>query len=188
MRVKTWQQLPYFDPRGVLIALRELATNLPAELPYKVAALRTNQLKRYLEGRQCALLCYGMSQRMGVEVRFAMQEESDVDFVGRYETEGVINFVPIQLKEFVPDIVNPNASLQTELDKLSKYSDSADLVVAFHLNRTGTIHLSELDFSRVPVKQLWFFGACSEHQTDWLLIGDLLSPGATYFNFSYPTT
>jgi hypothetical protein len=188
MRLKTWQKLSYLDPRSLLIALHELSIKLPPELPYKVAALRTNQLKRYLEGRQCALLCYAMSQRMGVEIRFAMQEDSDVDFVGRYESEGTVYFIPIQIKEFVPDFVNPNASLQVELDKLEKYADSSDLVVAFHINRTGTVHLSELDFSRIPVKQLWFFGACSENQNEWLLLGDLLTPGARYFNFSYPST
>lgn len=187
MRLKTWQKLSYLDPKGLLVALRDLSmTHALSELPYNVASLRTNNLNKYREGRQCALFCYGMSQRLGVEIRFAMHEDGDIDSVGTYELAEERHFVPIQLKEHVPEIVRPEAALQAEIDKLRKYVDSSDLTVAFHLNRTGQVRLSELDFSRVPVKELWFFGATDESQDNWLLIGNLLSQNATFFNFSYP--
>ena len=187
MRIKQWQKLEYYDPKGVLIALRNFAlTNPLDELPYALSSLRTNQLKPYREGRQCALFCYAIAQHLGFDVRFAFNEQSDIDFVGRYEIPGEVLFVPIQVKEFVPNRVRANANLQDEINKLSKYADSQDLVVAFHLNRDAHIDLAELDFSSVPVKELWFFGASAPDQKNWLLLGNLLSPDAKHFEFEYP--
>src|SRR3546814_9987611 len=39
------------------------------------SSLRTNELKPYREGRQCALFCYGVGQRFGLDVRFAFRSE-----------------------------------------------------------------------------------------------------------------
>lgn len=187
MHLKEWQKLKYYNPKGVLMALREFAsTHRIDKMPYAVASLRTNQLKIYREGRQCALFCYGMSKFLGVEIFFAFNEKSDTDFVGRFETLDEVHFVPIQVKELVPDRVNSSVEIQDEINKLSKYADSPDLVVAFHLNRNVRIVLSKIDFSRVPVKELWFFGGTTPDGEDWILIGNLLSPNARYFNFKYP--
>jgi hypothetical protein len=187
MRIKHWQTLHYLQPRGVLVALRAFALANPLhELPYAIGALRTNELRPIREGRQCALFCYGMSQFLGVDVRYAHDEQSDTDFVGRYERFDEVHFVPIQLKELVPSRVRTEVDLQHEIDKLSKYADSPDLVVAFHLNRDIQVELSALDFSKVPVKELWFFGALSRDQLQWRLIGNLLSVDARYFEFRYP--
>jgi hypothetical protein len=187
MRLRQWQKLEYYNPRGVLVALREFALAHPLnELPYALSALRTNQLKPYREGRQCALFCYAIGQVLGLDVRFAFNEQSDTDFVGRYELPGEVHFVPIQVKELVPNNVLSEVSLQGEIDKLSKYADSQDLVVAFHLNRDVRVELSKIDFSAVPVKELWFFGASAPDQENWVLIGNLLSTTAQYFEFKYP--
>lgn len=187
MRLRQWGKLEYFDPRALLIALNDLTAQIPLhKLPYKVASLRTNQLKRYREGRQCALFCFGIGQALGLEVRFAMQEESDIDFVGRFEKNDEVHFVPIQIKELVPEKVRHEADLQTEIDKLNKYADSQDLVVAFHVNRNIQLDPSALDLSKVPFKELWLFGATTESQEEWFLLGNLLSPSAHWHKFRYP--
>jgi len=59
-------------------------------------------------------------------------------------------------------------------------------VVAFHINRDFRIEPAEIDFSAVPVKELWFFGATTPSQESWVLLGNLLSPSATCFEFTYP--
>ena len=169
------------------MALGEFALTHPLdELPYAVSSLRTNQLKPFREGRQCALFCFAIGQMLGLNVRFAFNEQGDIDFVGRYELPGEVHYVPIQLKELVPIKVRSGISLQSEIDKLSKYTDSKDLVVAFHLNRDFRLELSSLDFSAVPVKELWLFGASAPSQGKWLLLGNLLSPDARFFEFDYP--
>lgn len=189
MRIRQWQKLEYYNPETVLIRLRDFEQAHPLdELPYCVSSLRTNSLKTYRERRQCALFCYAISQLFKLDVRFACSEQSDTDFVGRYELPGEVHYVPIQIKELVPNEVRSDASLQTEINKLSKYADSKDLVIAFHLNRDERIDFSEIDFSAAQVKQLWFFGATVQSKGNWLLIGDLLSNDTQHFEFQYPST
>jgi len=186
MRERNWSRLPFYDPKGVLVALNKLSDEVAAwDLPYNVASLRTNGLRRYREGRQCALFCYGVGQRLGIDVRYAESEEQDIDFVVRFERDGFLNFVPLQLKELVPEQVSNSASLQVEIDKLEKYVDSSDLVVAFHLNRNFELVPEQLDFSRVRLRQLWFVGYTGR-STDWLLLGDMLSAEAKPSFFRYP--
>lgn len=126
------------DTKGFLVELAQLRDRLSLQdMPYNVASLRTNALKPYREGRQCALFCYGMGRLMGREVRFAQAEDADVDFVGRYEVDGTAHYVPIQMKEVVPAEVRVEVSLQQEIDKLAKYVDSQDLTVVFHVIGTS---------------------------------------------------
>jgi hypothetical protein len=90
------------------------------------------------------------------------------------------------LKEWVPDVLNPSATLQGELDKLSKYADSCDLVVAFHLNRNATVDPSELIFSNLVIGALWLYGATDAAQEKWRIIGNLMRPGARNYEFLHP--
>src|SRR5690606_17177938 len=116
MRERNWARLPFYDPKGGMVALNKLSDEVAVwELPYNVASLRTNGLRRYREGRQCALFCYGVGQRLGIDVRYAESEEQDIDFVVRFERDGFLNFVPLQLKELVPEQVSNSASLQVEI-------------------------------------------------------------------------
>lgn len=187
MKVRQWSKLPYYDPKGLLIALDELSDQVAtANLPYRLASLRTNELNRFREGRQCALFCYGMSQRLGAEVRFAILEENDTDFIGRYERPGEVHYVPLQIKELVPSEVRAAVTLQEEIDKLEKYTDSKDLVVAFHLNRAIHLDFAQLDLSRVPVMELWFFGCASPEDQEWMLFGNALSRQREASRFRYP--
>ena len=185
---REWQTLSYIEPKRALISLREIAQTLPlSDLGYHTASLWTHGLRPFGEGRQAALFCYGMSQAMSRRVDFAMVEVQDYDAVARFtDNHGALVFTPIQLKEWVPDFLNPSATLQNELDKLDKYIDSEDLVVAVHMNRTTTIHLPELIIPRGRIGELWLYGAADSTQTRWMFIGDLLSDKPQYFEFSYP--
>lgn len=184
---REWLHLQYFDPERFLVGLREIALTFPLdELHYEVASLRTRDLRKTNESRQAALFAHGMGQVLRAPIAFAISEAQDYDVVVKYATEGRINYIPVQLKEWVPNFLNPSATLQSELDKLSKYTDSKDLAVAFHINRNTTIHLSELRFPHGKIGALWFFGATDLAQEKWCLIGNLLLPGANAYEFNYP--
>jgi hypothetical protein len=186
-----WNKLEYLDPEAVLLGLRELQYSGVLEaLPYKVAALRTHELRLYQEGRQAALFCYGMSHRVGKKVLFSMVEKQDYDFVAFYQDDDVQRFAPVQLKELVPPETVPNGplpELQKEIDKLKKYTDSEDLVVAIHINRNITINPAELRPPQANLGALWLFGATDSSQQTWMIMGNLLKSDPVVFNFRHPT-
>jgi len=185
--VREWSKLNYLDPERLLLGLREIALTQPLnELPYEVASLRTRELRRYGEGRQCALFCYFMGKALGINVQVALIEKSDYDCVAYFERNGINNFVPIQLKEFVSENVNLNAKLQSLINGLNKYTDSESLVVAIHLNQCGTIKMSELSFPTLNIGALWFFGANGPDQTVWTIMGNVLKPNPRFYEFRYP--
>lgn len=182
-----WVQFKYLDPRKILVGLREIEENYPLnDLRYQARTLRTRELRKFGEGRQAALFCYGMSLAIGKEVSFALKESQDFDCIARYEIDGVCHYVPIQLKEWAPEHLPSPKPLQMELDKLLKYADCKDLVVGFYMNRAERVVLSKLSFPRT-LKELWFFGASEANQASWVLIGNLLADRPLAHEFSYPT-
>lgn len=182
-----WETLQYLDPERFLVGLRRIALTYPLnELRYHVSSLRTRELRRAGEGRQAALFAYGMGQVLGVPISFAHSEAKDHDVIVRYVANQRLNYVPVQLKEWVPDFLNSQSTLQDELDKLVKYADSRDLAVAFHLNRDVTIHLSKLKLPHGRIGELWFYGTSDPSQENWVLIGNLLSPNPRAYEFAYP--
>jgi hypothetical protein len=184
MRLRQWMKLDYVRPDKFLEGLKDME-QLPGfqALPQKIKNLRTNALKETLERRQAALFCYGLGQITGTEFGIAHAEESDYDFVMAYHDSGNLCFSPLQMKEFVPETVNPTAELQKELDKLQKYSNSEDLVVAIHLNRRFRFDLSAYDFSNLSIKDLWFFGRAEAEGNQWVIMGNMMQPEpkARYF-------
>jgi hypothetical protein len=187
LRIREWQKLQYLDPEKILRGLRAIATTQPLHnLPYEVATLRRRDLRQYGEGRQGAIFCYAMSLALGSRVSFAQDEASDYDIVARYLLEDTVHYVPVQLKELVPAQLNPRADLQSELDKIAKYADSRDLVVAFHLNGDRTMEFSNLRFPTRAIGGLWFFGATASDQRKWLLLGDMLKDERYWHEFEYP--
>ncbi len=184
---REWTRYEYKDARKVLVGLRQLQQSLPlAEMDYKVASLRTRQLRPYLEGRQAALFCYGIGQILGTDVSFAQVEREDYDIVTRRVVGDELVYTAVQLKEWVPNRVREDSSLQDELDKLHKYVDAKELVVAFCLNRGARIEPRELRFPVGAIGELWFFGAASPDQNNWHLLGNLLSSDARAHEFAYP--
>lgn len=125
-----------------------------------------------------------MSVKLATKVWFAPVERQDYDAVAKYELNGKLNYVSVQLKEWVPDILPSPKTLQEELDKLIKYADALDLAVVFHLNRGTSVKLSELKFPQ-NIGELWFVGCTEPSQTHWTLIGDLLKEPVA-IDFTYP--
>ena len=184
---REWQSLSYLDAQQVLVGLRVIELQYPlGELRYHAASLRTRELREFGEGRQAALFCYGMSQVLGVPVAFARSESQDYDVVVRYAANDQLNYAPVQLKEWVPDFLNPGTTLQDELDKLAKYVDSKDLAVALHLNREATVRIDELTLPYGNIGSLWFYGATEPSQTKWQIIGNLLADNPRRGEFLYP--
>lgn len=187
---REWLKLTYYRPKLILDGLRRIErSGLLDNLPYKTAALRTHKLKPYLEGRQAALFCHGMSVRIGQEVSFALFESSDYDIVAKFETGDVTSMVPVQLKELPPSNVNPNIQLQDILDKLEeRLKDSKDLVVAIHINRD----LKEFCPAKLRLPktlgEIWLYGAKDHTQQAWYLIGDLLKDPNLVSEFGYPSS
>jgi hypothetical protein len=186
-RLNTWKNLSFLDPERVSIGLYEIAKTYPlSSFPYQFSSLRRRDVRHFGEGRQAALFCYAMSKVVGAPVWFAQAEASDYDIVTRFRRNDVDHYAPVQLKELVPARVNAEASLQGELDKLSKYVDSVDLIVAFHVNRDMRLELGDLRLPRGAIAQLWLYAATAQDQSKWVAFGDLLSPGSGRIDFIYP--
>ena len=185
---REWHKLKFVSAKRLLVGLQDIATRCPLhELRYAASSLRTRELRQFGEGRQAALFCYGMGQAIGTTVDFAQNESKDYDIVARFVKDGKLNYVPVQLKEWVPEFLNSASTLQSELDKLEKYVDSHDLVVAFHLNREATVYLLDLRCPEGRVAEIWLYGALSQDQIQWVMIGNLLRRPATNYAFSYPS-
>ena len=86
---------------------------------------------------------------------------------------------------FVPSELDPNADLNTEIEKLSKYADSRDLCVAIHLNRAGRLDFDSIRIPDLKIRELWLFGATSPDLDRWLLVGNMLKDYRVY-EFQYP--
>lgn len=186
-RLNAWKNLRFLDPERVLIGLRDIATTYPlSEFSYEFSSLRRRDVRQFGEGRQAALFCYAMSKMVDVPVWFAPTEASDYDIVARFIRNDVAHYAPVQLKELVPARVNATANLQVELDKLSKYADSADLVVAFHVNRDIRLEPNDLRLPQGAIAQLWLYAATAPDQSSWVVFGDLLGPRPARLDFFYP--
>ena len=154
---RSWLGLNYLDPSQVLSGLRRLAESYPLDdLDYKLQSLRTRELRKAHESRQAALFAFGLGSALEVPIQYALSEEQDYDAVVRYQVDSGVIYLPVQLKEWVPGFLNPNSTLQSELDKLGKYVDSADLAVAFHLNRDANVQIQDLRLPMGKVGGLWF--------------------------------
>lgn len=186
IKIRAWSKLKYLDPKEILIRIREVEKNYPLEeMPYKVATLRTKPLQAHGESRQCALFCYGMSQALGVTLGYAESEEADYDFIIYCVEEE--SFIPLQMKELVPEKLNKDTDIQKEINKLKKkYVDSEDLCVALYINRLEkSLDVSRIDIAGLNIAELWLFGAASPDQSKWKIIGNLLDSPKTY-EFTYP--
>ena len=184
---RAWLHLHYADPKRILSDLRRIAETHPLEeYDYKVQSLRTRELRKAHESRQAALFALGLGIALDTPVQYAHSENRDYDAIVRYQLVSGVNYLPVQLKEWVPDFLNPSATLQNELDKLTKYVDSSDLAVAFYLNRDATINIQDLRLPYDSVGGLWFFGCIDPTKEKWFILGNMLIPGARRHEFLYP--
>jgi hypothetical protein len=192
VRLRKFAGLKFGDPRGFLRALREVELAVAASpIPEKIKTLRTQKLKPEREMRDAAIFCIGISERIGVDVRFAPVEDQDFDFIATWsDSEGTRKYCPVQLKEVVPAHLNTNATIQDVVEKLVHYADSADVTVAIKLNRAGQFDPAKLKIpANLRIGGLWIFAGLSADQSEFGLWGDFLSttdsPHGT--RFSYPS-
>ena len=182
-----WASLKYSDPHIILPQLRKLQVLAAASnLNEHAKNLRTNKLKRYKEGWEATLFCYGIGELLNTTVEVALHESSDYDVIARRMGDGIVHYTPIQIKELVPESLNPETDLNKEISKLTRYPVSNDLVVVVHLNRDGRLDLSKLDIPRLEIAELWLIGATQADQSEWFIAGDLLK-SPTIFTFKYPS-
>jgi len=185
--INDWSKLTFFDPEGVLRALREVEIKVATQIAdSRLLNLRTHGLKSDREGRDAAIFAYGIGTAvLNEKVRIALVEHADHDFVVTWEAEGTRRFCPVQLKELVPAELNQRQSLEDVLMNLDKYVDSATTVVAIKVNRRIRLDLREIAVPDLPLSQVWLFGATKPDQSEWFLYGDLLR-GPRLYHFHYP--
>jgi len=187
IQMREWERLKYYDPSIVLTDLRRL-DHLAAEssLPKNVKTLRRNDLKKYREGRDAALFCLGMTKVQGTTVFFARFEAQDYDFVTLWQNGDEAIYTPVQLKEVVPESLNPNSNVNDTLAKLTKYSGSDRTVVALRVNRKIHLDFSSIQFPNIRLGGIWLYGAAAPDQQKWFIYGDLLKE-PDLCEFEYPS-
>jgi hypothetical protein len=191
VRLREFAKLAYGDPRGFLAELRNFEGAVAASpMPDRIKTLRTQRLKSGREMRDAAIFCVGISERFGYDVRFAPVEDQDFDFIVTWvDGDATRHFCPVQLKEVVPPHLNANATIQDLVNSLTRYVDSADLIVAIKISRSGRFDPATLQLpANLCIGGLWIFASISADQSEFGLWGDFLNntepPKGT--RFSYP--
>ena len=185
IQIRSFANLEYGDPHDFLIRLKsfELENDL-LHTPKRIRTLRTNPLESVREIRDAALFCVGMSEFLGHKVYFSPSEAQDYDFVARYSDGFTIHYCPVQLKEIVPAELNPDASIQTIINKLINYSDLSSITVVIRLNRKERFEPVKVSIpENIKIGGLWVYGSISPDQREWCLWGDFCSgdAGITYY-------
>ena len=179
--------MQFKDPTALLKALRPLQIAVAVSaLPPKTKALRDSKQKTHREIWQAALFSHGMSVALSLpSLEFAIAEENDYDCVVRWIDAETEHYAPVQLKEVVPADLNPTATIESEIAKLTKYASSPELVVALFFNRAGRFDLARIKVPSLTIGQLWMFGNRTPDQSKWILYGDMLSSPSLY-EFDFP--
>jgi hypothetical protein len=186
--LRKWRSLQWRDPCADLVALGLLQGNLIRQgFDPKHDDLRARELREYLEQKQAALFSYFCSHAILKDrVEYAMFEDEDYDCVLRYVLDHKPAYTRVQLKEVVPPHRNPNATIETELDKFGKYVTSRQTIIAVHVNQEGLIDWSSIEKPKTAAAEIWLYAALTPNQSRWFLYGNLLyRPQA--FEISWPT-
>jgi hypothetical protein len=129
-----------------------------------------------LERKQAALFAHLVSRAiLKGPIGYAMVEEEDYDCVLCWKADGKKHYSRVQLKEIVPPHINPNATVESELAKLVKYSTSRQTIVAVHVNREGPLVWSAISGPTTSMAEIWLYAALTTSQSHWFLYGDLLN-------------
>lgn len=189
IEINEWGQLPYSDPELVLRDLRRLECAIVDEpRDPKVRRLRTAGLKEQREARDAALFAFGMRHVVGTNVYVApLGSDSEYDFIVKFVDGETFKFVPVQLKELVPEDLNSAATLDGLLKKLTgpRYQPSSETVLAIRLNRTFKFDPPECSKLYSPFSEIWLFGQVSFDGDRWAIWGDLKGDPQR-FDFNYP--
>jgi hypothetical protein len=169
---RKWQALKWGDPRTHLIELGKLQSRM---LNATVDVLRRDrELKWAVEQRQAALFAYFISSALQTPIAYAMSEDEDYDCVLCRKVDGKTGYTPVQIKEIIPSHLDPKASIETELAKLSKYRTSHHTVAAVHVNRSGCFDYSSVQKPETSFAEIWLYASLTSDQSLWALYGDLL--------------
>ena len=185
IRLRTWAKQTFYDPEPVLRNLRDVEIQLArSNTPDLIKRLRTGRLKSEREARDALLFTHGMATVVGAKVYVAPGETEDCDFVTRAAVGDTIHYACVQLKELVPEDLNPSQSLEglvAEIEHLPR----SDAVLAIRLNRRARIDYDKLAEVRVPFAELWYFWAASPDSSSWRIFGDAMGQPSVH-EFSYP--
>lgn len=190
-RLKEFQRLEYGDPAAFLSRMYGVHVAVAhSGLPKQVRTLRTNELKPWREFREGCLFAYGLSVHSAQEVLIAKAEKQNCDYdcVLRWvDPDKGVHYGPVQIKEVVPDELNPTTSVQTVVDKLTAYAGDPKLTVALHLNRKVEFAPTELSIPKLQLGALWVFGSVTPGPFGtWALWGDFLSSQIHCTEFQHP--
>lgn len=150
--------------RGVWFATKDsvfqdLARALPSN-KFKRRPLRSES-KLEVEYRQAALFALARaSVTEDPTLVFAMSDEQrdSVDCVLRTGAENY-HYEPVQLKEVVPEDVNPKQTLEGLLEGICrKYGTGENLTVAIHINRNVSTILGTITQPNMQAISWWLFG------------------------------
>ncbi|MEZ5998339.1 MAG: hypothetical protein R3B98_06560 [Hyphomonas sp.] len=190
IRLNEFARLEYRDPNEVLKNFRSLELRLMGiQTDEHVMRLRTGGLKSAREMRLAALFCAGMTSLAGIKIWFADVENQDFDFVTMWVSGDTQSFAPVQLKEVVPQDLNPNASINDVFRSLRRYSDPSDLVVVVGLSQETRFDPATVDIPEdLNLGELWIFGALTPDHSKWGLWGDFTKGTVDRGHvFEYPT-
>jgi hypothetical protein len=184
IRTREWAKLSFKDPKKILTDLADIQCLAnESELEGKVRNLRQNSQKPYREGWHAALFCYGMTCKLELPVYFSMYEDQDYDFIAMYYKDDLQHFVPVQLKEYVSSKLSSEQTLEKEIEKLAKYSDSKDLTAVIYVSKEESLDFKNIVIPKLDIAGLWIMGSMSVDQRRFFLAGDLLkSPTLEEFN------
>ena len=136
--------------------MRNLFTHDPS------SGRRRPEPKRELEYRQAALFAFGRSLLTeDSSLRFALvQDQHDsADAVLRLGSEpGPFSYEQVQLKEIVPDTVDPKQTLGGLLESIrQQYCSGEKLTIAIHMNRDLAFTLGKTQ-AQLSGITFWLFG------------------------------
>jgi hypothetical protein len=122
--------------------------------------LTGKQKKRHLEEYQAASLAFLTKHLTGrsTQVAVDLPEYSEYDCVLKCVGEnGDTAYKLVQLKQLPSHELNPDADLQSEMNKLKKYA-CPHLLLSVWINRDVKLDLPRLNFESLTIEQLWFWG------------------------------
>ena len=133
---------------------------------------------------------FAFAQGLSVAVRkqpveLTQFESSDFDIVCRIQTPSKIEYLPVQLKEVVPEDLNNQTDAQIVLNKLSEYCTSNDTAVSVYLTRPHSAGTPFRVPSNLQLESLWLVGLTEINPLRFVIIGDCLSC-QEFYNFGVP--
>ncbi|MCU0955390.1 MAG: hypothetical protein MUC37_12480 [Hyphomicrobium sp.] len=169
-------KLQYYDPLYALPELRkvQLAISELQNIPNSIRNLRTRKLKRERELWMAFLLAYGLRARTGLPLLLADDEESDHDVVLATVANDLPHFLPVQLKEVVPEDLNPTANVQNIIDDTFAKRSYQDTLLAIKITQNYSFDPNGLVVPPFSFAGIWIFAAVSPDQSRWALWGDFI--------------